>query len=66
MKAMSLGWDYEDLFALVEPFANVSLQGAAWFVGDKTVTAVTADAITLRTTAGAIQRVYRKEGARKR
>jgi hypothetical protein len=30
---MSLGWTFDELFALVEPFANVSLQGAAWFVG---------------------------------
>jgi hypothetical protein len=59
-KAMSLGWTFDELFALREPFANVSLQGAAWFVGDATVTAVTADAITLRTEGGATQRVYRK------
>ena len=57
---MSLGWTFDELFALREPFANVSLQGAAWFVGDATVTAVTADAITLRTEGGATQRVYRK------
>jgi len=59
-KAMSLGWSLDELFALVEPFANVSLQGAAWFVGDSTITAVTADAITLRTEGGATQRIYRK------
>jgi hypothetical protein len=59
-KAMSLGWSLDELFALVEPFANVSLQGAAWFVGDSTITAVTADAITLRTDGGATQRIYRK------
>jgi hypothetical protein len=46
---MGLGWTFEDLFALREPFANVSLQGAAWFIGSSPVTAVTADAITLRT-----------------
>ena len=57
---MSLGWTFEDLFALREPFANVSLQGAAWFMGNSTVTAVTADAITLRTEGGATQRIYRK------
>ena len=45
---MSLGWSFDDLFAFAEPFANMSLQGAAWFVGDSTVTAVTTDAITLR------------------
>jgi hypothetical protein len=59
-KAMSLGWTFEELFALRDPFANVSLQGAAWFIGDSTVTAVTADAITLRTKGGATQRSYRK------
>jgi hypothetical protein len=59
-KAMSLGWSLDELFALVEPFANGSLQGAAWFVGDSTITAVTADAITLRTDGGATQRIYRK------
>jgi hypothetical protein len=58
--AMSLGWTFDELFALVEPLANVSRQGAAWFVRDSTVTAVTADAITLRTEGGATQRIYRK------
>jgi hypothetical protein len=42
-KAMGLGWTSDELFALREPFANVSIQGAAWFIGDSTVTAVTAD-----------------------
>jgi hypothetical protein len=59
-QAMALGWGYDELFGVVEPFANVSLQGAAWFVGDKAITAVTADAITLRTPAGAVQRIYRR------
>jgi hypothetical protein len=59
-KAMSLGWSIDELFAVAEPFASVALQGAAWFVGDSTVTAVTADAITLRTVNGATQRIYRK------
>ena len=59
-KAVGLGWTFDELFDLVEPFANLSLQGAAWFVGDSTVTAVTADAITLRTEGGATQRIYRK------
>jgi hypothetical protein len=60
VKAMSLGWTLEDLFALREPFANVAIQGGAWFIGPSTVTAVTADAITLRTESGAILRAYRK------
>jgi hypothetical protein len=59
-KAMSLGWTFDELFAFEEPFANVSLLGAAWFIWDSTVTAVTADAITLRTEGGATQRIYRK------
>jgi hypothetical protein len=59
-KAVGLGWTFGELFDLVEPFANVSLQGAAWFVGDSTITAVTADAITIRTDGGATQRIYRK------
>ena len=63
VKAMSLGWSYDELFALREPFANASLQGAAWFIGDSTVTAVTADAITLRSESGSIFRAYRKLGA---
>ena len=58
-KAMALGWTFEELFALRDPFANGSLQGAGWFVGDKTVTAVTADAITLRSASGSTTRVYR-------
>ena len=32
---MSLGWTFAELFAVAEPFANVSLQGAAWFVGTR-------------------------------
>ena len=52
-KTMRLGWSFDGLFAFVDPFANMSLQGAAWFVGDSTITAVTADAITLRTEGGA-------------
>jgi hypothetical protein len=59
-KAMGLGWAFGELFDLAEPFANVSLQGAAWFVGESTVTAITADAITLRTEGGATQRIHRK------
>jgi hypothetical protein len=62
-KAMSLGWTFDELFALAEPFANLSLQGAAWFVGDSTVTALTGDAITLRTEGGATQSIYRKAHA---
>jgi hypothetical protein len=58
-KALSLGWTDDELFGVVEPFANVSRQGAAWFVGDSTVTAVTADAITLRRTSGSVTRIYR-------
>lgn len=59
-KAMRLGWSFDELFAFAEPFANVSLQGAAWFVGASTVTAVTTDAVTLRTEGGATQRIFRK------
>jgi hypothetical protein len=62
--AMRLGWGFDELFALHEPFVNTSLQGAAWFIGDSTVTAVTADAITLRTKGEATQRVYRKSEPR--
>jgi len=43
-----------------EPFARVDLQGAAWFIGDATVTDVSTAAITLRTASGATQRFYRK------
>jgi hypothetical protein len=62
-RAMLLGWRFDELFALHDPFANVSLQGAAWFIGNSTVTAVTANAITLRTESGSILHVYRKLGA---
>jgi hypothetical protein len=61
-KAISLGWTFDELFAFVEPFANV-LQGAAWFVGESTITAVTTDAITLRTEGEAVHRIYRKPRA---
>ena len=59
-KALSFGWTYDELFAVEEPFARVELQGAAWFIGDATLTAVTADAITLRSASGATQRLYRR------
>ena len=57
--ALALGWSEAELFALVEPFARIDLQGAAWFIGADKVTAVTADAITLRTVTGAALRIYR-------
>jgi hypothetical protein len=59
-EAIRLGWVPEELFAFAEPFANISLHGAAWLIGDKTVTEVTAAAIGLRTPSGATQRIYRK------
>lgn len=59
-EARRLGWGCDELFALAEPFARVDLQGAAWFVGDATVTGVTAAAITVRTPSGATQRIYRR------
>jgi hypothetical protein len=58
--ALSLGWTHKELFAIAGPFARVDLQGAAWFIGDATVTAMTADTITLRTVSGATQRIYRR------
>jgi hypothetical protein len=61
-QAMRLGWSLDELFRLAEPFARVDLQGAAWFIGDSTVVAVSAGAITIRTPNGAIQRLYRGEG----
>jgi hypothetical protein len=65
-KAAALGWPHDELFALRDPFANGSLQGAVWFVGDKTVTAVTADAISLRSASGSTTRIYRNEARRSR
>jgi hypothetical protein len=64
-KAVALGWTHDELFDLRDPFCNLSLQGAAWFVRDKTVTAVTADAITLRSASGSTTRIYRNEAAAK-
>jgi hypothetical protein len=63
-RAMALGWDFAELFDLQDPFVNTSLQGASWFVGASTVTAVTADAITLRNNGGATSRIYRKREPR--
>jgi len=59
-EAVLVGWSLEELFAVVEPFSRVDLQGAAWFVGDSEVTAVSAAAITLRTVSGATLRIYKK------
>lgn len=59
VQAMRLGWTFEDLFSIAKPFGRVDLQGAAWFVGDATIVAVSASAIVLRTASGAILRVYR-------
>jgi hypothetical protein len=50
-KALWLGWTYEELFAIAEPFARVDLQGAAWFIGNASVTAVTADTPACRGTS---------------
>jgi hypothetical protein len=63
-RALALGWAHDELFALKEPFANVSQQGAGWFIGDKTVVAVTTASITVRTASGATQNVYRKMSQR--
>jgi hypothetical protein len=59
-EAVHLGWSLDELFAIAEPFANVSLQGAAWFVGESTVIDVTAAAITLRRSSGSTTRIYRR------
>jgi hypothetical protein len=59
-EAMRLGWTHDELFALTEPFANLSRQGAAWFIRDSTVVAVSAAAITIRSASGATTHIYRK------
>ena len=59
-EAIGLGWSLDELFATAEPFANSSLQGAAWFVGKSSVVGVSAAAVTLRTPGGATQRIYRR------
>ena len=59
-EAVRLGWSLDDLFATAEPFARVDLQGAAWFIGEATVTGLSAASITLRTASGATQRIYRR------
>lgn len=65
-RALALGWDDAELFALADPFARGDLQGAAWFVGSSTVVAVTPDAITLRTESGATLRIYRRARSARR
>ena len=59
-ETVRLGWSFDELFKIAEPFANVSLQGAAWFIGDATVIDVTAAAITLRRSSGSTTRMCRK------
>jgi hypothetical protein len=59
-EAVHLGWSLDELFAIAEPFARVDLQGAAWFIGEATVTGVTAAAITLRRSSGSTTRIYRR------
>ena len=59
-QALRLGWSLDELFKIAEPFANVSLQGAAWFIGNSTAIDVTAAAITLLTASGVTQRFYRR------
>jgi hypothetical protein len=61
VQAAGLGWGFDELYAIAKPFARVDLQGAAWFIGDCTVVAVSTAAITIRTESGAIQRVYRNK-----
>ena len=58
-RSVSAG-SFDELFKIAEPFANVSLQGAAWFIGDFTAIDVTAAAITLLTASGVTQRFYRR------
>ena len=58
-EALGCGWTRDELFALSEAFAKLSRQGAAWLVGDATVTEITANAITIRSATGATKRIYR-------
>ena len=59
-EAVKAGWTHDELFALAEPFANLSRQGAAWFIGAATVTGVSAAAINIQTLSGETQRIYRR------
>jgi hypothetical protein len=58
-ETLAVGWTHNDLFRFAEPFARVDIQGAAWFIGDASVTAISTAAITIRTASGATQRIYR-------
>jgi hypothetical protein len=59
---MSKGWAPDELFNYPEPFANLSVMGAAWLLNDAFVLAVETDAILIQTPTGNRQRIYRRSG----
>jgi hypothetical protein len=59
-EALRLGWPHDELFAVPPLWANVALCGAALLIGDREVTAVTADKIQIKSESGSILSFYRR------
>jgi hypothetical protein len=59
-EALRLGWSRDELFAVPPLWANVALCGAALLIGDREVTAVTADKIQIKSESGSILSFYRR------
>jgi hypothetical protein len=57
-EAMRLGWPHDELFAVPSLWANVAACGL--LIGDREVTAVTADKIQIKTASGATLSFYRR------
>jgi hypothetical protein len=52
-QATLLGWTSEELYRLPPSWSRIDLTGAAWLVGFRRVTAVTADNIAIESRSGA-------------
>ena len=59
-EALRLGWPEDELFRVPPLWSRVDLCGAGLAIGDRIVTEITADAISILTSSGATLRIYRK------
>jgi hypothetical protein len=59
-EAERLGWPPDELYHVPELWSQIHLTGAALLIGDREVTAVTADKIQIKSESGSILSFYRR------
>jgi hypothetical protein len=59
-EALRLGWSKAELYAIPPLWARVDLCGAGLAIGDRTITEITADAISILTPSGSTLRICRR------